>query len=73
MFFWYIYMFIPTVPYSSKHLLRLYLGWFWGPNTFTEGIWSTWGIIKESRCINHIFVYIGVIDIMRGVCKMFRV
>jgi hypothetical protein len=39
MFFLFIYMFIPTA---------LNIFWdciwdgFWGPNTFTEGIWSTW-------------------------------
>ena len=33
---------IQSYPYTSKDLLRLYLElFFWGPNTFSDGIWST--------------------------------
>ena len=36
---------IRTLAYSSKHHLRLYLGLVWGgPNTFSDGIWSTIGL-----------------------------
>lgn len=60
-------------PYSSKHLLRLYLGWVLGVRTPSQKVFGVLGYIKKSRCINHIFVYKGVIDIMRGVCKMCKV
>jgi hypothetical protein len=39
-----IFHFYIPIPYSSKHLLRLYLELFFGVyiiNTFAEGIWST--------------------------------
>ena len=58
-----IFHFYIPIPYSSKHLLRLYLELFFGVyiNTFSEAIWSTRDISLSHFLI--VFPYIYVYNI----------